>query len=1327
MEDAGYVWCVASPSPLSNSVLVCLSRGKLLFNPFDVVDDAAASLDDFDPELRMIFKRILKKEQSTRTRGLQEFRQWLETCTGDDFANVRELFVTIYRQGVEDQERSIRELVNGCLQTIVERDKKWLSPIFKGILYAWIGNFADVGPVARAAKASFQACFGEPHYPKVCRIAAPVTIPEALSALEKDGAAISSVHAFSNLLFIISFADTEVLEQTKADFAASQAINANVKMMDPSAKMAAYQFYRLALQKNVLQGDKLLTAVLFRSLLNDLNSVVSSEALALLCMYEDLTRDMIAEVASAIKANLHSEIHESIIGGLAVLLNRLPLDVRTSVLWSVLTERKILDSERLVRIWSLFASCCLEKTCQESDCCSKLLYPGVISKGVRARVIEKISLVNKQVFKTAFSRLLEDQSIDPSYKLQLALEIAPIVDNDALFDRQELFDMMRDLPPDQQSHLVGHILESPKGLSLHKLLLKAASDALDFVAMYSSGRGIKNPDGGVQELLAGKIQGQLEGMDIDEKIKAHAATAKLCNSFADVDTILYALDHMSQDSARVVMAYFGEAFWGHFGREFAVKPETLCLLRTLAKDAILNADGAKTEALFTLIDFTQGGLHSPADILATVDYLFDIDPSLHSSLIDKILALDYSLNEKIMRMFHRAFPGTMELVREHVTLKSVALTEYPALLSEASSAMSLWTGDMAFLRVLDPLLRHAARNGDASRKDEILLYNAFLQCMRGEGQFRPLESQCAAVLPSPVPLGAVDIDKMACTEGFCLLSARDAGASLSLSKLLSPAAPLSLSMLPVTETRDDRKELLESVPLAYEPWLKLLAAKCDWCRDEYYQLLSEREYLLAITRCGGILQGILADFMNAALTKGLISSEEYWEQHVDIMEGLIANLRQLWDNSNSRLANHSAIYSTLRLFDLPQMQSAIPKRLELITEGFASFAREPTLFIFGRIVSQCSRLLTTCTDRPQLLGFISDGALIDVLLESLHLPAKFAARRILLSRSDEFLIKAKHTIETLTSADADPASNGQILMPSEALAKVLKRPQEFSDINAILALDIFLSLAEGSKEESRLFTAYAEFFREQAVSSYLSYLCRHLNWDTDSPIDLSRMEITVLALEDNNASDLVPYAANVLFRGFKNFPMAVRSWYDELSKEWSARVLKYTTQFLSPLLIERELARIRKASLEPIKLRIIQSSTTCAVQVNYHLEEFQLSYTLTIPLSYPLKPIAVQGSDQQQRLGISAGRWRTWLLSVQSLLAQNLAIIDVIRQWKSNAEKVLQGIEPCSVCYCVLQPSDRSLPGPNCKTCRNKFHSMCLYRWFKTSGQATCPMCRSLF
>jgi hypothetical protein len=94
---------------------------------------------------------------------------------------------------------------------------------------------------------------------------------------------------------------------------------------------------------------------------------------------------------------------------------------------------------------------------------------------------------------------------------------------------------------------------------------------------------------------------------------------------------------------------------------------------------------------------------------------------------------------------------------------------------------------------------------------------------------------------------------------------------------------------------------------------------------------------------------------------------------------------------------------------------------------------------------------------------------------------------------------------------------------------------------------------------------------------------------------------------------------------------------------------------------------------------------------------------------------------------VSEAKWKSALLSATPILTSAVSIMDGLRSWSLNLDKQLAGIEPCAICYCVMHPSDRTLPTPQCRTCSHRFHSACLYKWFRTGGQATCPLCRSLF
>lgn len=76
---------------------------------------------------------------------------------------------------------------------------------------------------------------------------------------------------------------------------------------------------------------------------------------------------------------------------------------------------------------------------------------------------------------------------------------------------------------------------------------------------------------------------------------------------------------------------------------------------------------------------------------------------------------------------------------------------------------------------------------------------------------------------------------------------------------------------------------------------------------------------------------------------------------------------------------------------------------------------------------------------------------------------------------------------------------------------------------------------------------------------------------------------------------------------------------------------------------------------------------------------------------------------------------------------QNGSVLDGLQLWKRNVDKHFEGVEECYICYSVLHGSSYQLPRKQCRTCRKRFHAECLYRWFDTSNNSACPLCRNLF
>ena len=52
------------------------------------------------------------------------------------------------------------------------------------------------------------------------------------------------------------------------------------------------------------------------------------------------------------------------------------------------------------------------------------------------------------------------------------------------------------------------------------------------------------------------------------------------------------------------------------------------------------------------------------------------------------------------------------------------------------------------------------------------------------------------------------------------------------------------------------------------------------------------------------------------------------------------------------------------------------------------------------------------------------------------------------------------------------------------------------------------------------------------------------------------------------------------------------------------------------------------------------------------------------------------------------------------------------------------GVEPCPICYCVVEAKAHTLPTSCCATCGAAFHSRCVLKWFMESQKAKCPICQ---
>lgn len=191
-------------------------------------------------------------------------------------------------------------------------------------------------------------------------------------------------------------------------------------------------------------------------------------------------------------------------------------------------------------------------------------------------------------------------------------------------------------------------------------------------------------------------------------------------------------------------------------------------------------------------------------------------------------------------------------------------------------------------------------------------------------------------------------------------------------------------------------------------------------------------------------------------------------------------------------------------------------------------------------------------------------------------------------------------------------------------------------------------------------------------------------------------------------------------------PSYVRDWFTNLrDRSLSSAIEFFTKVWCSPYLISDELSQVKETVLADENFSLSVNKSVYEIVATYKKEETGMDLVIRLPSCYPLRPVDVECT---RSLGISEVKQRKWLLSLTAFVRnQNGAIAEAIRIWKSNFDKEFDGVEECPICYSIIHTTNHSLPRLACKTCKHKFHSACLYKWFSTSHKSTCPLCQTPF
>lgn len=237
------------------------------------------------------------------------------------------------------------------------------------------------------------------------------------------------------------------------------------------------------------------------------------------------------------------------------------------------------------------------------------------------------------------------------------------------------------------------------------------------------------------------------------------------------------------------------------------------------------------------------------------------------------------------------------------------------------------------------------------------------------------------------------------------------------------------------------------------------------------------------------------------------------------------------------------------------------------------------------------------------------------------------------------------------------------------------------------------------------------------------------------PFEASKVAFERFGLGDggNLEQQVLSQFCHLYFLSLRHLPGLVRSWYrDDCPRSLQRSIAEWSEKYMSPRVVDAELAEVsrwipKQETDTPLEVKV--STRAREVTAMYPVDEQMSAIRISLPADYPLSTITVEDLN---RVGVDEKKWKSWLVNVQGIM--NFApssggigaVTDGLVAWRRNVTGTLKGQSECAICYSIVN-ADRQLPTKKCGTCKNAFHGTCLFRWFKSSGGSSCPLCRNAF
>ncbi|KAI5464974.1 hypothetical protein BGZ63DRAFT_350234 [Mariannaea sp. PMI_226] len=262
---------------------------------------------------------------------------------------------------------------------------------------------------------------------------------------------------------------------------------------------------------------------------------------------------------------------------------------------------------------------------------------------------------------------------------------------------------------------------------------------------------------------------------------------------------------------------------------------------------------------------------------------------------------------------------------------------------------------------------------------------------------------------------------------------------------------------------------------------------------------------------------------------------------------------------------------------------------------------------------------------------------------------------------------------------------------------------------------------------------------DNTLTPLMEFMFDVLGHSAAHPLKLERVNLEAQHIQDYDVKlaeseaeekNMQWLLVHLFYLTLKFTPGLFRTWYINCrSKQTRIAVESWTAKYFSPLTISDTLDEVQQwadtqepPAMDEQELTVKIARAAREVTAGYEVDEEQALIAIRIPPSYPIEGVSVIGLH---RVAVSERKWQSWIMTTQGVITfSNGNIVDGLQVFKRNIVGALKGQSECAICYSIIS-TDKRMPDKRCTTCKNLFHRGCLYKWFQTSSQNTCPLCRN--